>query len=50
MTGKDLFYGLELQMRIIIRYVYLTGTGSSYVLAIQIRTSDLRLLRAMWMA
>lgn len=45
MTGKDLFYGLALQMRIIIRYVYLTGTGRVYVLATQIRACDLRLVR-----
>lgn len=41
MTGKDLFYGLELQMRIIIRYVYLPGTGRLSVLATRITTCHL---------
>lgn len=41
MTGKDLFYGLELQMRIIIRYVYLPGTGRVSVLATLITTCHL---------
>lgn len=50
MTGKDLFYGLELQMRIIIRYIYLAGAGSGCALATLIRACDLRLLRERWTA